>query len=250
MTPPILVTGAASGLGLATARLLRERGHDVILSDLRPSPLGETRLADLTDEAARRDLIAGLPPLGGLVASAGVAGQAPGHLVMELNYVATRDLVSRLLPKMARGSAAVVLSSTSALFASQTQEERRAIRDDPAAARPGWQDLEGWDAYGLSKRLLLDELPGWVAAGLPHGVRVNALLPGPIETPMLGDLERMQGAEAMDYMKAVVGRHGQPREIATIIAFLLSPDASWLNGVELRVDGGLFTQFALEQRTS
>lgn len=250
MTAPILVTGAASGLGLATAQLLTERGFEVILSDLRPSPLGETRLADLTDEVARRELIAGLPALGGLVASAGVAGQAPGRLVMELNYVATRDLLDTLIPKMVPGSAAVIMSSTSALYASQSEEERRAIREDVDRARQGWQELEGWSAYGLSKKLLLDHLPGWVALGLPAQVRVNALLPGPIETPMLGDLTAAQGPELMAGMRSVTGRFGQPREIATIVAFLLSQDASWLNGTDIRVDGGLFSMFATDLQTS
>lgn len=250
MSAPILVTGAASGLGLATAELLLERGAEVILADVRPSPLGETRLADLTDEAARRDLIAGLPALGGLVASAGVAGQSPGHLVMELNYVATRDLLDTLVPRMEPGSAAVIMSSTSALYAAQSDDERRAIREDVAQARQGWQALDGWTAYGLSKKLLLDHLPGWVALGLPRGVRVNALLPGPIETPMLDELAAAQGPEAMAGMRGVTGRFGQPREIATIVAFLLSQDASWLNGIDIRVDGGLFSLFATDLRTS
>jgi NAD(P)-dependent dehydrogenase (short-subunit alcohol dehydrogenase family) len=107
--------------------------------------------------------------------------------------------------------------------------------------------LSGSGAYDLSKKLLATWSVATAAAQLSRGVRVNALSPGPIETPIIDDFRTSMGA-GVDDAAAVVGRHGRPEEVAAVAAFLLSPAASWVNGVDLELDGGLLAARAVARR--
>lgn len=73
--------------------------------------------------------------------------------------------------------------------------------------------------------------------------------PGPVETPILADFRSSMGADRIAAAEALTGRHGRPEEIAQAIFFLLSPRASWVNGVDLKVDGGFHALRALAGRS-
>src|SRR5581483_4971818 len=70
------------------------------------------------------------------------------------------------------------------------------------------------------------------------GLRVNVVLPGPVETPILGDFEDTMGKATLDGLKALLGRHATPNDVADAIVFLASDSARWINGHALVVDGG------------
>jgi len=70
------------------------------------------------------------------------------------------------------------------------------------------------------------------------GFRINAVLPGPVQTPILADFEDSMGKDALDGLKALLGRHATPDDIAGVIVFLASDAARWINGHPLVVDGG------------
>jgi NAD(P)-dependent dehydrogenase (short-subunit alcohol dehydrogenase family) len=71
------------------------------------------------------------------------------------------------------------------------------------------------------------------------GFRINAVLPGPVETPILADFEESMGKDTLDGVKELLGRHAQPEDIADGILFLASNAARWINGHPLIIDGGI-----------
>lgn len=99
--------------------------------------------------------------------------------------------------------------------------------------------IGGPAAYDTSKRALLDWTIALSAALQPRDIRVVSVSPGPTENPILVDFTASMGAEAMARSAATVGRHGSAAESAAAVAFLLSKDASWINGVDIPVEGGL-----------
>jgi NAD(P)-dependent dehydrogenase (short-subunit alcohol dehydrogenase family) len=71
------------------------------------------------------------------------------------------------------------------------------------------------------------------------GLRINAVLPGPVETPILADFEESMGKDNLDGLKTLLGRHATPQDIADVAVFLASDAARWINGQTLVVDGGV-----------
>jgi len=70
-------------------------------------------------------------------------------------------------------------------------------------------------------------------------LRINAVLPGPVETPILADFEASMGKETLDGVKAFLGRHAIPAEIAPVVVFLASRESRWINGATIIADGGI-----------
>lgn len=240
--PPIVVTGAASGIGAATAALLRRSGREVIGIDRSAAPgiLG----CDLAYPAAI-DAVAGELPatLGGLANVAGVPGTADAFTVLAVNVLAPRRLTELLLPRLVAGAAVVNVASVAAHrnTAPAAALEELIAADAPERLHDWLADhpTDGPAAYDTSKRVLVDWTVRLAGALIPRGVRALSVSPGPVETPILGDFTASMGAASMDRSIATVGRHGRPDEVAAVVAFALSAEASWLNGIDLPVEGGL-----------
>jgi NAD(P)-dependent dehydrogenase (short-subunit alcohol dehydrogenase family) len=241
---PVLVTGAASGIGLATAVRLVADGRGVIGLDRRESPACPTVLCDLSDPTAIDAAVASLPDaLSGLANVAGVPGTAPADTVMAVNFLGARHLTAGLIPRLLPGSAIVNVASVVA------------VRDPAPRAvvagflhTSGFEDGLAWladhpmsgpEAYKFSKQALIEWTLVTSVALRTRGVRVLSVSPGVTDTPILGDFRASMGEEAIDRAVTEAGRVGLPGDIGPVIAFLLGPDAGWVNGVDLRVDGGL-----------
>jgi NAD(P)-dependent dehydrogenase (short-subunit alcohol dehydrogenase family) len=241
---PILVTGAASGIGLATVERLKAWGRPVIGLDRRESPACETKLCDLSDPAAIDAAVASLPDtLSGLANVAGVPGTAPADTVLRVNFLGTRHLTGALAPRLVPGSAVVNVAS---VVAARDPAPRETVAG--FLATTGFDDglawladhpLSGAEAYKFSKQALIEWTLVASVALRERGVRVLSVSPGVTDTPILGDFRASMGDDAIDRAVTEAGRIGTPQDIGPVIAFLLGPDAGWVNAVDLRVDGGL-----------
>ncbi|MFF3572998.1 SDR family oxidoreductase [Nocardia jiangxiensis] len=241
-----MVTGAGSGIGLALVRRLRAGDIPVIAVDRNECPIEgvwtiRCDLADPEEIAAAVARITG--PISGVANVAGVPGTAPAATVLAVNALAPRLLVEGLLDRISSGAAIVNVASVAAGRNTQPPESIAALMAVPdSAGIESWlreHPIDGPAAYDTSKRALVDWTRALSGALIPRHIRALSVSPGPIETPILADFTTSMGAEAIARSASAVGRHGTPGEVAAVIAFALSPDASWVNGIDILTEGGL-----------
>lgn len=223
----IIVTGGASGIGAATAAMLAKAGATPIIIDRTDIGVPDCYAADITDETALRaifeDILAG-GPIHGLVTCAGITDDSfitdmtPEQFrkVIDVNLVGTFLAMKLTAESMiARGIAGgmVTISSLS------------------AAGNKGQAN------YSASKAGVIALTATAAQEWGRYGIRVNTILPGPVETPMLGTVpDKVTQA----WLKGTpLGRIAQPDDIAGAVAFLLSDAASHITGQQLPVSGGL-----------
>jgi 3-oxoacyl-[acyl-carrier protein] reductase len=221
-----LVTGGASGIGRATARLLRERGAAVVTLDR----AGECDVhADVTDPAAVDAAVAAAQErLGGpadrLVNAAGV------YRIAALRRLDAADWDAVLAVNL-RGAFLVARA-----FAART--ETGAIVNVASIAADRGDASEPAAHYAASKAGLVG-LTRQMAVEWAPGIRVNAVSPGVIETPMLRMMDDPDAGAAYLRERVPLQRLGAADEVARVIAFLLSDDAAYVTGAAVPVDGGV-----------
>lgn len=216
--PTIIVTGAAGGIGAATAELLRRTGATVVAADI--SDAADHRV-DVTDPASWADLVAPLDRIDGLVNAAGITHRArigdvdPADFerVMAVNAAGPLYGIQAVLPRMPAGGSIVNVVSLAALTGHYTAA----------------YTASKWALRGLTRTASLE-------LG-ERGIRVNAVFPGYIDTPMTASAPA--AFRAASVALAPLGRIGTPEEVAGVCAFLLSPAAAYVTGAEIAVDGGV-----------
>jgi len=239
----ICITGSASGIGATTRALLESQGHQVIGVDLHDAEV----VADLTTAEGRATMVTAVTGacggvLDGLVAGAGVQSAEPATVV-SLNFFGSVATLEGLRPLLCRGShpSAVAISSNSATTMADIDDPAVAacLAGDERAARQRLTEVAGLSAYPSSKLALArwvrrqSVAPEWVGSG----VRLNAVAPGPTLTPMTEDI-RDWVLDLGDVYPVPIQRLAEPAEIASVIAFLLGPGASYVVGAFLPIDGG------------
>ncbi|MEO8300856.1 MAG: SDR family NAD(P)-dependent oxidoreductase [Rhizomicrobium sp.] len=218
----VMVTGAASGLGLAIAQAAQAEGAVITALDRVTAPFENSRICDITDEDQVKRALSGLPRLDTVVNSAGIARRAKVDetdmadfdAVMSVN-VRGAFLVSKYaLPHLrAFGGSILHLSS--------------------GVATTG---IRNRAAYTASKGAILSLTRNMALDYAGDNVRVNCLCPGFVDTPLLASItpERRARLTALHPL----GRMGTPEDIAHMALFLISDQASWITGQAIAVDGG------------
>lgn len=231
----VLVTGSASGIGAA---LMARLGGDAIGLDRSHADI----ICDLADPAAIIVAAARIDgPLDGIAHVAGLPGTAEPAAILAVNMRAPALLTTALLPKLSGGASIVAVSSIAAMRCDWTTDQIDGLLAGvPAPVMPGVR------AYEVSKAALNRWVMRTSAALCSRTIRVNSVSPGPVETPILADFEASMGKDRIAAAAALVGRHARPEDIADVIAFLLSDAARWVNGSDVKADGGYHAVRAVE----
>ena len=239
----ILVTGAASGIGLATAALLAENGAArLILTDIDADALARIRLrctldlvpGDVADEAFWDQAAPYLDGIDHAVVNAGIAGAGP---IADLDFAVWRRILSVNLD-------GAFLTMRAALHAMTARGGSIVATASAAGLKPE----PGTAAYGASKAALIHLVKVAAKEAAAHGIRVNAIAPAGVETPvwdtvpMFAERAAAVGRDAafaeFARLATPLGRYAKPEEIARQIAFMLSDDAALITGACLVSDGG------------
>lgn len=237
-----LITGGNSGIGLATAKLFKDEGAKVAVTGRNPAGLDEARrllgsdTLVLASDASQVDQIETLMTRVGeqfgkldiLFVNAAIAKPAPFDLVSEAAFDETVGInlkgayftIQKALPLLSANASVIITTSIS----NQMGAPNFSVY---AACKAGLRNLAQTLGLELVKR----------------GIRVNAISPGPIETPMWGRFGLPPEAESAIRQgvidKSPMGRYGMPEEVARVALFLASDDASYVVGQEIAVDGGM-----------
>lgn len=240
-----IVTGAASGIGDAVARLFLEQGATVISLDRNTPTAGVSQhvKVDLTDLGS---INAALDELEGdfdvLANVAGLPGTHDPEAVFRVNFLAVRHLTESLFDRLRPGGAIVNVASTAGFAWQQRLPQildlMGAVSFDEGVQWFKDNPQEG-NAYNFSKEAITVYTMAMATGLVDMGLRMNAVSPGPVETPILADFEESMGKDVIDSVKLAVGRHAEPIDIAKIVAFLASSDSGWINGTNTIADGGL-----------
>ena len=226
-----IVTGAAQGIGAATVARLAEEGAHVIGCDRRADPMAgaaETYAVDVTDRAQVDAMVAAVLARHGridvLVNNAGITKDArlvkmsleQFDAVIDVNLRGVFHCAQAVAPAMIEHGRGVILNASSVV---------------------GLYGNYGQTNYAASKFGVIGFTKTWSRELGPKGVRVNAVAPGFVETPILQTVPD----KVLQHMREQVPLHrlGRPEEIAAVYAFLASDDASYVNGAVIEVSGGM-----------
>ena len=242
-----IVTGAASGIGAETVRVLKDQGATVIGVDRNEADGVDSFFqADLSDAASIDALVEQLPDgVNGLANIAGLPPTAPATAVLKVNLYGLQRLTLKLLPKLANGASIANLASLAGFgwpnaVAQCKGALAHALEDDidGFVAEQGLETAEGGRSYFLSKEALVIWTMQNRWSWRERDITMNCVSPGPVETPILGDFIQTLGARAEEDMK-VMDRPGKPQDVAPVVSFALSTHAKWFRGANLTVDGGM-----------
>jgi NAD(P)-dependent dehydrogenase (short-subunit alcohol dehydrogenase family) len=232
----ILVTGASSGIGQATAVVCAQMGADVVITGRDSDRLQATAdlmethnaiiAADLTNNEDVERLVAALPPLDGAVLCAGNSTTLPLQFgtrekfddMFNVNFFAPVELLRLMYKKkiLQKGASVVLIASIGGTHSF----------------------MPGNGVYGASKAALNSLMKYAAREYASRKVRVNSICPGMVDTPLIhrGTITEEQLAE--DAKRYPLGRYGKPDDIANGAVYLLSDASSWLTGHDLVIDGG------------
>jgi len=217
-----VVTGAASGLGLAIAKAAEAEGAVITALDRVVSPFATSRICDISDEESVKRALTGLTRIDAVVNSAGIARRATVteadmadyDAVMAVN-VRGAFLVSKYALPHLRAFGGAILHLSSGVATTGTRNRA---------------------AYSASKGAIVSLTKNMAMDYAADKVRVNCLCPGFVNTPLLANLPPERRAKLIALHP--LGRLGEPEDVAHMALFLISDQASWITGQAIAVDGG------------
>ena len=240
-----LVVGGASGMGAATAQLVQDAGAEVVAMDFADITLPGAKaihvnLADSASIDAAVDELGG--PVDTLFSCAGVADGTPG--IEKINFIGHRYMIDKLMARglLGRGAAIGFISSAAGLGWEANLpllKEYLDIADFDAAAQ--WAQDHGKADYMWSKQAICAYVAQQALPFLKRGVRINAILPGPTDTPLARDNAERWLRFGADYRKEANVEVSTPMEQAGPLVFLCSDAAVAITGTTMITDSGYFS---------
>ena len=257
-----MITGAYSGIGAALVELLREVGADqIVVLDIKEpeAKVDEFIEADMgdpisIDAAVARINSAGRAPVDLLFNNAGVAGNLPADTVMRINFLGLKRLTERLMPSMRAGGAIINTSSVAGNRWLEHLIDINALLDIDS-----WDEGVAWiadradlvaDGYPFSKECVQVYTMRIARKATESGLRINSICPSPVETPLLPAFRETMTDAIIDWAIEIgAGRVASAEDQARALLFLGSDLASYVNGVNLLVDGGFTAAVLMGQST-
>jgi NAD(P)-dependent dehydrogenase (short-subunit alcohol dehydrogenase family) len=246
----VLVVGGASGMGAAAAELAQDAGAEVVVMDFAEITLPGAKsihvnLADPASIDAAVDECGG--PVHALFSCAGVAQDTPG--IEKINFLGHRHLIDRLLASgmLPRGSAIGFISSAAGLGWEANFPELQELLDTPdfdAGVR--WFQEHGKADYMSTKQAVCAYVAQQAFALLEQGIRINAICPGPTDTPLAQANKETWLGFGADYRQAVGIEPATPLEQAFPLVFLCSDAAAAITGITLISDAGYLSSGVTE----
>lgn len=233
----VLITGASSGIGKATAIACSQMGAHVVITARNAERLQETFnelegdghqqiIAELTNEDEIKKIVEEVPQLDGFVNNAGIGSKTPINFIkqsalqniLDVNTIAPIMLTKMLLKKkkLQKGSSMVLTSSISGVLS---------------------VDI-GNTLYSVTKSAIDGFMKNAAKELAEKGIRVNSVNPGMVDTPINDYSNVTEEQMQADLLHYPLKRHGKPEEIAYAIIYLLSDAAAWVTGTALKIDGG------------
>jgi len=240
----VVVTGAASGMGEAAARLLVELGAEVHALDVKPVKVGVAQAigTNLAERGSIDAAVTQLPQrVDVLLSCAGLPGPPFSNLdTMLVNFVGLRHLTESLLPRIPQDGAVAQITSVAGMGWRKNLEAVRALVETPSfEAGRTWCETNPDKANGylFSKQCIIYYTKKRAAELVARRVRMNCLSPAPTATPMLPTFHQQAGKQMIDqHFQAPIGRDATAEEMAEPLIFLGSRMARFVSGQNLFVD--------------
>jgi NAD(P)-dependent dehydrogenase (short-subunit alcohol dehydrogenase family) len=255
-----LITGGAGTIGMACARALAH--HLIVLADVSQDRLDDaaaalradggdvlTAVCDVTDQSSVTSLIKTVEAAGelrALVHTAGLSGaMADSPRILDVNFVGTLRVLDGVEPLVRPGTVGVCIASVSGHRTFARQYDRVLVSATAADAlsqltASGAAGLHPRAAYAVTKRGMILQSQLRAATWGSRGGRLVSLSPGLLEDTTMGGLVQSTGGESRAYAeRSAVGRAGTTNDIASTVRFLCSPDAAYISGTDILVDGGV-----------
>lgn len=240
----IALTGGASGIGAALVAQLTTAGHEVTSFDI-AEPAGVDRWikTDLSDPASiDAALEAATGPFDALINNAGLPPREGLETkILQVNWFGLMQMLDGMLPKLSEGAAIVNVASRAGQFWRDNLDEVKALQALELGALDSFltdRDMDATRAYNLSKEAVIVMTMARTEEMIGRGLRMNSVSPAAVSTGILDDFVRAFGPRVAQNI-ARAGRAGTPEEIASVTAFLASPDSHWIKGQDIVIDGGM-----------
>ena len=241
----VALTGAATGIGAATAARLINAGHEVTSFDITDPHLGDHRWikTDLADPGSIAAAISAAEgPFDALINNAGLPPR-PGleDLVLRVNYFGLTRFLDGTLDKLSDGASIVNTASRAGSMWRDNIDEVKALLSlapEDLGAFISARGIDATRAYNLSKEAVIVMTMARTEEMVARGLRMNSVSPAAVSTAILDDFKAAFGEKVAKNV-ARAGRPGTAEEIAEVIVFLASPESRWIKGQDLVIDGGM-----------
>jgi NAD(P)-dependent dehydrogenase (short-subunit alcohol dehydrogenase family) len=254
----VVLSGAATGMGAAAARILVDLGAEVHALDVKPieAKVAQSIFVDLRDPASIDAALAQIPARVDVhLNCAGLPGAPFSALdTMLVNFVGLRHLTEGVIPRLGAGSAVASITSVAGMGFRKNLENVKALCATPDfAAGRAWCESHPNEANGylFSKQCIIWYTMQRAVELVSRGIRMNCLSPAPTDTPMLPAFHAQVNREFIEqHFLAPIGRNATPEEMAEPLLFLGSDAARFVSGVNLFVDYGYLAAVEVGARAS